>query len=143
MPRYSRNSLNSFASSQLSVREVADWAAGGTLAKVSTNPGEAIALDSGKMIDGKPSLKITLAASTTFQCEFTLTKPISLGGFNSFDLPVWLPYDHGQMIGSSIIQRSAFCANGGQASPRRQLRTVWRVTPMALASFPSDMPSCC
>lgn len=109
---------------ELATREVANWITGGTLTKISSNAGEAIALDPSKPIDGKSSLKITLVPSTTFQCEFVLTKPISLGGFNSFDLPVWLPYSHGQMLSGSVIQLWVYGSDANQYRPQYQNETV-------------------
>lgn len=115
--------IDGLESNELSTRELTDWVNGGTLTKVSSNVGEAVTIDNTKLIDGKPSLKIT-TSSGVFQCEFTLTKPVSMGGFNSFDLPVWLPYNHGQMLSGSVVQVWIYGSDANQLRPQYTNETL-------------------
>lgn len=104
-------------SNELPQQTLADWVNGGVLSKISSNSGESVAVDYDKLIDGKPSLRVTTSTGT-FQCEFVLTKPISMGGFNSFDLPVFLPYNHGQMFSGSVVQLWVYGSNAEQYRPQ-------------------------
>ncbi len=68
-----------------------DWQSGtGTLAMVSTDAGDDIALDSTVQLDGVSVPKCTFsnAASGTFLADFTFTNAVSLKGFKTIQLPL-------------------------------------------------------
>lgn len=68
-----------------------DWqASSGTLAMVSTDAGDDIALDTAKMLDGISMAKCTFsnAASGTFIAEFTFANAVSLKGYKTIQVPV-------------------------------------------------------
>lgn len=70
---------------------ICDWSAQyGTLAMVSTDTGDDVAIDSGVLFNGKPTIKCTFSsvASGTFIARYTPTNPISLKGVKSIQVPI-------------------------------------------------------
>lgn len=68
-----------------------NWQAStGTLAMVSGDAGDDIALDTTVTLDGLPTAKCTWsnAASGTFLADFTFTNEVSLAGFRTIQVPV-------------------------------------------------------
>lgn len=68
-----------------------DWQSGtGTLAMVSTDAGDDVALDTAVTLDGYAAAKCTFsnAASGTFIAEFTFTNAVSLKNFKTIQVPI-------------------------------------------------------
>lgn len=67
-----------------------DWENNGTLAMVSTDTGDDVALDSSVLFAGKKTIKCTFssAVSGTYIARYTLTDAISLKGVKTIQVPV-------------------------------------------------------
>lgn len=96
-----------------------DWQAGtGTLAMVSTDAGDDIALDSTVQLDGLSVPKCTFsnAASGTFLADFTFSNAVSLKGFKTIQLPLKITSSDatgGVALSTAAFQVWLFLSGGG------------------------------
>lgn len=98
-----------------------NWqAATGSLAMVSTDAGDDIALDTAVTLDGLPTAKCTWsnAASGTFLADFTFTNAISLAGFKTLQVPVKITCNEtasGVGLNTAPFQIWLYLSGGGTA----------------------------
>jgi len=96
-----------------------NWqAATGSLAMVSTDAGDDIALDTAVTLDGLPTAKCTFsnAASGTFLADFTFTNAISLAGFKTLQVPVKITCNEtasGVGLNTAAFQLWLYLSGGG------------------------------
>jgi hypothetical protein len=101
---------------------ICDWQPStGTLAMVSTDAGDDVALDTTQWIDGKNPIKCTFsnAASGTFIARFTFANAISLKGCKTIQIPVQISSNHtASGVGISTAQFQAWITLSGGGTIR-------------------------
>lgn len=96
-----------------------DWQSGtGTLAMVSTDAGDDVALDSTVPLDGMATVKCTFsnAASGTYIAEFAFTNALSLKNFRTLQVPVKITSSDsasGVALNTAALQVWLYLSGGG------------------------------